>query len=241
MFKKLIAGSIAAIAAIAAVAIWKCTRWWRTWGVRPWTRPPTARRRPDRGAQVTDTRGITIAAPPEAVWPWLVQMGYGRAGWYSYDKLDMRGSLAPTRSCPSCRRLAVGDIVPTDPVGRLRGPRAGAGPGARALRGCRDGRRAHRRRPTAGNNGATPAGLSGLGQVPRDGHAARTSRRRGRSSSARSATAARGSSSGCGSASATATGTTRAMGPFLGFGVFVMAQRQMRRDPRARGAAGPCG
>src|SRR5690349_6473826 len=29
------------------------------------------------------TRAITIDAPPEAVWPWLVQLGYGRAGFYS--------------------------------------------------------------------------------------------------------------------------------------------------------------
>ena len=28
---------------------------------------------------------VTIAAPPERVWPSLVQMGSGRAGWYSYD------------------------------------------------------------------------------------------------------------------------------------------------------------
>ena len=33
---------------------------------------------------VAATRAITIAAPPEEVWPWLVQQGYGRAGWYSY-------------------------------------------------------------------------------------------------------------------------------------------------------------
>jgi len=37
----------------------------------------------------SDTRGIDIAAPPEQVWPWLVQMGYKRAGWYSYDAIDM--------------------------------------------------------------------------------------------------------------------------------------------------------
>ena len=31
------------------------------------------------------TRAITIHARPEDVWPWLVQMGYNRAGSYSYD------------------------------------------------------------------------------------------------------------------------------------------------------------
>ena len=29
------------------------------------------------------TRGVTVQAPPERIWPWLVQMGYGRAGWSS--------------------------------------------------------------------------------------------------------------------------------------------------------------
>ena len=39
-------------------------------------------------AAASTTRAITIAAPPEQVWPWLVQLGYGRAGWYSYDWID---------------------------------------------------------------------------------------------------------------------------------------------------------
>jgi hypothetical protein len=40
---------------------------------------------PDAGSA---TRAITIAAPAEEIWPWLVQLGYGRAGWYSYDWID---------------------------------------------------------------------------------------------------------------------------------------------------------
>ena len=34
------------------------------------------------------THGITIEAPPAKVWPWLVQMGQGRGGFYSYDWLE---------------------------------------------------------------------------------------------------------------------------------------------------------
>lgn len=34
------------------------------------------------------TRAVTIEAPAEDVWPWLVQMGQGRAGLYSYDWLE---------------------------------------------------------------------------------------------------------------------------------------------------------
>jgi len=36
----------------------------------------------------TQTRAITIKATPEEVWPWLVQIGYQRGGWYSYDALE---------------------------------------------------------------------------------------------------------------------------------------------------------
>jgi hypothetical protein len=36
----------------------------------------------------SQTRAITINATPEQVWPWLVQLGYQRGGWYSYDALE---------------------------------------------------------------------------------------------------------------------------------------------------------
>ena len=42
-------------------------------------------------ARLTATRAITIDAPPSAVFPWLRQMGFGRAGWYSYDWIDNLG------------------------------------------------------------------------------------------------------------------------------------------------------
>ena len=34
------------------------------------------------------TRAITVDAPPEAVWPWIVQIGADRGGFYSYDALE---------------------------------------------------------------------------------------------------------------------------------------------------------
>jgi hypothetical protein len=67
-------------------------------------------------AEAVATRGIDIAAPPAAVWPWLMQLGYGRAGWYSYDQLDMDRPSAD-RIIPELQQLAVGDIVPTHPGG----------------------------------------------------------------------------------------------------------------------------
>ena len=39
-------------------------------------------------ADRTTTRAVTIAAPPDEVWPWLVQMGQGRGGLYSYDFVE---------------------------------------------------------------------------------------------------------------------------------------------------------
>ena len=58
------------------------------------------------------TRAITIDAPPEAVWPWLVQMGFGRAGWYSYDLFDNAGRPSAERILPEYQQPKVGDWVP---------------------------------------------------------------------------------------------------------------------------------
>jgi hypothetical protein len=58
------------------------------------------------------TRAITIGAPPEAVWPWLVQIGYGRAGWYSYDLFDNGARPSAERILPEYQEPNVGDWVP---------------------------------------------------------------------------------------------------------------------------------
>lgn len=62
------------------------------------------------------THAITIGAPPAAVWPWLVQMGQGRAGFYSHDRLE-RLVGAEIRNAdeihPEWQQLAVGDLVRT--------------------------------------------------------------------------------------------------------------------------------
>ena len=60
------------------------------------------------------TRAVTIDAPPDAVWPWLAQIGHGRGGLYSYDALEnlmgldihSLGSLLPED-----QRLSPGDLV----------------------------------------------------------------------------------------------------------------------------------
>jgi hypothetical protein len=58
------------------------------------------------------TRAITINAPPEAVWPWIVQIGYRRAGFYSYDRLDNDGIPSAERIIPEFQQLNVGDSIP---------------------------------------------------------------------------------------------------------------------------------
>jgi hypothetical protein len=70
---------------------------------------------PDAAAQLT--HGILIRANPEAIWPWLVQMGCRRAGWYSYDLLDNAGIESAREIHPELQRIEVGMILPATPDG----------------------------------------------------------------------------------------------------------------------------
>jgi hypothetical protein len=49
-----------------------------------------------------------LPVPPERVWPWLVQMGGGRAGWYSWDWLDNNGEPSADRVVLEWQNLEVG-------------------------------------------------------------------------------------------------------------------------------------
>ena len=62
---------------------------------------------------VAATRAITIECPPDEVWPWLVQQGYGRAGWYAY-RIDNAWRPSPDYVVPEWQHLAVGDVLQTD-------------------------------------------------------------------------------------------------------------------------------
>jgi hypothetical protein len=58
------------------------------------------------------TRAVTVNAPAEGIWPWIVQMGYKRAGFYSWDFLDNAGIPSAERIMPEYQSLEVGDLVP---------------------------------------------------------------------------------------------------------------------------------
>jgi hypothetical protein len=64
------------------------------------------------------TRAITIEAAPEEIWPWIVQMGLGRAGWYSYDWVDNLGRPSAREVLPDYQLPQPGDLVPVSPNGK---------------------------------------------------------------------------------------------------------------------------
>ncbi len=61
------------------------------------------------------TRAIDIAAPPEEVWPWLVQVGCLRAGFYSDDLLDNLGHPSAREIEPQLQHLVAGSLIPMSP------------------------------------------------------------------------------------------------------------------------------
>ena len=63
-------------------------------------------------ASFSATRAVTIAAPPELVWPWIVQMGYGRAGFYTYALLDNAGYESADQVLEELQHPKVGDRMP---------------------------------------------------------------------------------------------------------------------------------
>jgi hypothetical protein len=68
---------------------------------------------PDTRTQVT--HAITINATPEKIWPWIVQMGCGRGGFYSLDTLDNAGVPSAREIHPELQKIEVGQIIPAMP------------------------------------------------------------------------------------------------------------------------------
>ena len=217
-----IAGAV--IGTAAGVAIGRTVRWWRTWGV-----DPAEAARPLAGDELVpvptgiETRGITIDAPPEAIWPWLVQMGFDRAGWYSYDRLDNRGRSGDVIR-PELQATAVGDILPVSPDNGFEVKVVEPGR-AFVLFTDTELMEGQARAAAERVSAAVPAGLAASGaflrQAPREfaaswafvleplegGRTRLIERFRVRFGQA--------------------SPTFRVVGPVMGFGVFVMMQRQM--------------
>lgn len=102
---------------VAAAAVWY-RRWHVNWGATPEEITATL---PGDDVPVSRfgmraTRSVTIDAPPAEVWPWLVQLGTGKAGWYSYDALDNLGRASATEVLDEWQQAAPGDpAAPMNP------------------------------------------------------------------------------------------------------------------------------
>lgn len=112
-----IAGGVAAAGGAAIGAYW--------FGIRPWhlrwgaTDAEIHRRLPgDETVQrptLVGNRAVTIEATPEDIWPWLVQLGKGRAGFYSYEWIENLMGLGiknSNRIVPEFQQLKAGDMLP---------------------------------------------------------------------------------------------------------------------------------
>jgi hypothetical protein len=97
------------------LAMWELRRWALTWGTTPdelrraWTGDELS---PE--AVEISTRAITIGAPVDTVWAWLIQIGQDRAGFYSYTWLENFFRCAMPRVeriVPEWQERTVGDTV----------------------------------------------------------------------------------------------------------------------------------
>lgn len=110
--------------AAGAAAAWALSRAdrLRVWGATEWeqTAPMPGDEIVGEGPLYRSTRAVEVEAPPEAVWPWLVQLGQGRGGLYSYDWLENLVGLdihSADEIVPELQHLAVGDEVRLTPPG----------------------------------------------------------------------------------------------------------------------------
>ncbi|MEO8541886.1 MAG: SRPBCC family protein [bacterium] len=112
-----ITGAAVAVAAFPLFVKRRFTPWQRNWGA---TEDEQLRVMPGDdfvvAPEYVTTRAITVDAPPDAIYPWLAQMGYRRGGLYSYDFLDrLFGFLdAPSSKVilPHSQDLKPGDVIP---------------------------------------------------------------------------------------------------------------------------------
>lgn len=118
-FREGLLGALAVAGAVLASPLLR--PWYRRWGATP---GEDARAMPGdelvpRPRLVT-TRAVTIHAPARSVWSWLVQLGQGRGGFYSYESLENLAGcdIHDARTIiPSLQQIAVGDRIRLGPAG----------------------------------------------------------------------------------------------------------------------------
>src|SRR5688572_6469223 len=89
--------TLAILVGVGAATYWMRRRMLRWGATREETRGPAPGAGIIPGGKRGSTMATTIDAPPLRVWPWLAQMGFDRAGWYSWDRLD-RGGIPSSRT-----------------------------------------------------------------------------------------------------------------------------------------------
>jgi hypothetical protein len=111
------AGAVATVGPAAYLLFFR--HWCLTWGARD---DEVAAKLPGDellpGASLVTTRAISIDAPPEAIWPWLVQMGSGRGGAYTYDWIENLFGLnmhSADEILPEYQHIRVDDELPMGP------------------------------------------------------------------------------------------------------------------------------
>lgn len=116
-----LAGTIAAATAAIAAYVRVIRPWHLRWGA---TDEEAARSLLGDGfvpfPKLNATHAVTIYAPTENVWQWLVQIGQGRGGFYSYDFVENAMGLdIHNADCivPELQELKIGDKIPLSPDG----------------------------------------------------------------------------------------------------------------------------
>lgn len=115
--------SVTAALSIALIVVFRpvLRGWYLHWGA---TESEAARQLPGDELvphpRVKYTRGITIEATPEQIWPWLVQMGQGKGGLYSYEYLENLAGCDihnADQILPQFQNIKVGDEIKLGPKG----------------------------------------------------------------------------------------------------------------------------
>jgi hypothetical protein len=103
--------------ALGALPLFAAAPLFRPWHLR-WGATDEEVRAPMPGDEIVPkasfngTRAITVDAPPDTVWPWIVQMGYRRAGFYTYALLDNAGYESAERILGEYQPPRLGDWMP---------------------------------------------------------------------------------------------------------------------------------